>query len=128
MCESEMYKCHDHNHTVAVDEFKACHDEVVAKYEKYHSEFIQKRQIVKPCADACVKAGEAGDESSCYTMCESEMYKCHDHNHTVAVAEFEACHDEVVAKYEKYHAELIQGRSVSSNRTLATGADKKVNR
>jgi hypothetical protein len=139
MCESEMYKCHDHNHTVAVDEFKACHDEVVAKYEKYHAElllasknatqvfaatFDKQQQIVKPCEDACFKAGEAGDESSCFTMCEAEMYKCHDHNHTVAVDEFKACHDEVVAKYEKYHAELLLA-SKNATHTLAASFDKQ---
>merc|ERR550532_1147328 len=91
MCEAEMYQCHDHNHTVAVAEFQACHDKVVSKYEVYHSDkaepvketqFLARtkskqaktRQIVKPCAEACSKAGEAGKESSCYTMCEAEMF------------------------------------------------------
>merc|ERR1712032_1403914 len=111
MCESEMYQCHDHNHTVATADFQACHDEVVAKYETYHAPAVEEglvatsrksKQIVKPCADACAAAGESGEESSCYTMCESEMYQCHDHNHTVATAEFQSCHAKVVAKYEVY--------------------------
>jgi hypothetical protein len=127
MCEAEMYKCHDHNHTVATAEFQSCHDEVVAKYEKYHAELLQTKQIVKPCEEACAKAGEPGDESSCFSMCETEMYKCHDHNHTVATVEFQACHDEVVAKYEQYHADK-KLLFATKNRTLTSGADKKVNR
>lgn len=117
-CESDMYRCHNHNSTVPEGKaaFEQCKAGVKAKYTAVASSahFIARAanmtdELHREIADSCRSACGQGVDSSCATDCETDLYHCHEKKQTASgtgdaegVQEFETCKTDVLEKYKNF--------------------------
>lgn len=147
-CETEMYWCLDHNNTVASGAklFRECKEEVTEKFKNFGSEWnsthgsfvaatngthqvTSSSRVIsaaerKAIEDMCNSACGTGVDSSCVPQCQTEMYRCLDHDTTpgyewdteqveAAPKLIKECQDKVAEKYRSFGENWNKGREGS---------------
>mmetsp|Transcript_692 Transcript_692/g.1409 ORF Transcript_692/g.1409 Transcript_692/m.1409 type:complete len:192 (+) Transcript_692:43-618(+) len=122
-CQTELYMCQDHDRSVTegAEKFDKCAEGVMAKFEKFRSEWdknklyflahkdsttlvtlAQRADMESECKGAC---GE-GVDSSCVPSCEVELFWCFDYDRLLEEGKekFDKCKAKVLEDYQGFGA------------------------